>query len=310
MDGYLGQLPQEMINGLTLGGIYALIAVGYTMVYGILSMLNFAHGEIYMIGGFAGWWTLDLLTKKHGPLIHAGILILMLIVVAMTVGAFLGMTVERFAYRPLRKSPRMNLLVSALGVSLFLQAVVLAFHGGGPRFFPAPALIPESLRIFYLGNVVISLMRVIVIAASVLLIALLVVIMKKTSLGKAIRATMQDRAAAMLSGIDTERMTVIVFLMGSALGGAAGTLAGMLFTQVHYASGLQAGVKGFTAAVLGGMGNVFGAVVGGIILGLLEALAAAAFPAAYKDLVAFSVLVLVLVFRPWGLMGEKPLEKI
>lgn len=310
MDGYLSQLPQEMINGLTLGGIYALIAVGYTMVYAVLAMLHLGHGEIYMIGGFAGWWTLNLLGKSHPSLIHAGLLILLIVFVAMAVCAFLGVTVERFAYRPLRQSPRMNFLLSALGVSLFLQALVLVFHGGEPRFVPSPALIPESVRVFYVGTILLSFMRILVIAVAFLLLALMVLFIKKTTLGKAIRATAQDRQAAMLSGIDTDRMTVLVFLLGSALGGAAGSLAAMLFTQVHYASGLQAAFKGLAAAVLGGMGNVFGALVGGITLGLLEALATAAFPAPYRDLVAFSLLVLVLVCRPQGLMGEKILEKI
>jgi branched-chain amino acid transport system permease protein len=270
MDAYLNQLPQQMVHGLTLGGIYALIAVGFTMVYGVLFMLNFAHGEIYMIGGFAGWWTLSLLTRNNVPLVNAAVLIFFMIVIAMTVSACLGMTVERFAYRPLRKSPRMNLLLSALGVSMFLQTAILTFHGPEPRFFSSYALIPESIRIFNVGNVVISFMRIIVIVVAFLLMAMLTVIIKKTKAGKAIRATAQDSEAATLMGIDTDKIIVLVFLIGSALGGAAGTLVGLLFTQVDYYVGFQAGLKGFTAAVLGGIGNVFGAMLGGIILGLLE----------------------------------------
>jgi branched-chain amino acid transport system permease protein len=310
MDAYLNQLPQQMVHGLTLGGIYALIAVGFTMVYGVLFMLNFAHGEIHMIGGFAGWWTLSLLTRNNVPLVNAAVLIFFMIVIAMTVSACLGMTVERFAYRPLRKSPRMNLLLSALGVSMFLQTAILTFHGPEPRFFSSYALIPESIRIFNVGNVVISFMRIIVIVVAFLLMAMLTVIIKKTKAGKAIRATAQDSEAATLMGIDTDKIIVLVFLIGSALGGAAGTLVGLLFTQVDYYVGFQAGLKGFTAAVLGGIGNVFGAMLGGIILGLIEGLATTLIPAAYRDVVAFVVLILVLIFRPWGLMGEKVPEKV
>lgn len=310
MDVYLEQVPQQLVNGLTLGGLYALIAVGYTMVYGILSLLNFAHGEVYMIGGFAGWWTLNLLTRNNVPLINAAVLIFFMIVVAMMVAAVMGVLIERLAYRPLRKSPRMNLLLSALGVSMFLQSAVLTFQGAEPRFFPSSAMIPESIQIFHIGTVVISSIRVLVIVAAFLLMALLTVMIERTKVGKAMRATAQDSEAAALMGIDTDRITVLVFLIGSALGGAAGTLVGLLFTQVDYYMGLQAGLKGFTAAVLGGIGNVYGAMVGGILLGLLESLATAFFPAAYKDVVAFVVLILVLIFRPWGLMGERVLEKV
>ncbi|MFO7460038.1 MAG: branched-chain amino acid ABC transporter permease [Desulfatiglandales bacterium] len=310
MDAYIEQLPQQMVQGLSLGGIYALIAVGYTMVYAVLFMLNFAHGEIYMIGGFAGWWTLSLLTRNQWPLINGFVLIFFMIVMAIMVAACVGMTVERIAYRPLRKSPRINLLLSALGVSLFLQYAVLTFQGPEPRFLSSYALIPESVRIFYMGGVVISFIRVLVMVISFVFLALILVFIKTTRAGKAMRATAQDREAATLMGIDTDRIIVLVFLIGSALGGAAGTLAGLLFTQLDYASGLQAGLKGFTAAVLGGMGSVSGALMGGIILGLIEEAATLFIPAAYRDAVAFAVLVLVLIFRPRGLMGEKIVEKV
>jgi branched-chain amino acid transport system permease protein len=310
MDLYLQELPQQLVNGLTLGGVYALIAVGYTMVYGILFMLNFAHGEIYMIGGFAGWWVLHLLSKNNVPVINAGAVVALMIVAAMAVTAFLGATVERLAYRPLRKAPRMNLLLSALGVSIFLQNTVLTFQGAKARFFPVTSLIPESIRTFQVGGVVLSFMRVLVIALTFLFMIVLTIVVKKTKVGKAMRATAQDIEAATFMGIDTDRIIVIVFLIGSALGGAAGTLVGLLFTQVDYYVGFQAGLKGFTAAVLGGIGNIFGAMLGGIILGLLESLATTFFPASYKDVVAFIILIIVLIFRPWGLMGEKIPEKV
>jgi len=310
MDIYLQQLPQQLVNGLTLGGVYALIAIGYTMVYGILFMLNFAHGEIYMIGGFVAWWVLSLLTVNNVPYVNAGILIAFMIVMAMGFSGGLGILVERFAYRPLRKAPRMNLLLSALGVSIFLQNLVLNFQGAKARSFAVTSLIPEGLRVIQVGDVVISFMRILVIVVAFLLMALLTVMVKKTKAGKAMRATAQDIEAAAFMGIDTDRIIVLVFLIGSALGGAAGALVGLLFTQVDYYVGFQAGLKGFTAAVLGGIGNISGAMLGGLILGLLEALATTFFPATYKDVVAFAVLILVLIFRPWGLMGEKIPEKV
>jgi branched-chain amino acid transport system permease protein len=218
--------------------------------------------------------------------------------------------VERLAYRPLRKAPRMNLLLSALGVSIFLQNTVLTFQGAKARFFPVTSLLPESLRTFQIGGVVLSFMRVVVIVLSFLFMAVLTIVVKKTKVGKAMRATAQDIEAATFMGIHTDRIMVLVFLIGSALGGAAGTLVGLLFTQVDYYVGFQAGLKGFTAAVLGGIGNIFGAMLGGLILGLLESLATTFFPATYKDVVAFVVLIVVLIFRPWGLMGEKMPEKV
>ncbi|MGD8388894.1 MAG: branched-chain amino acid ABC transporter permease [Desulfobacteraceae bacterium] len=306
----LSQLPQQLINGLTLGGVYALIAVGYTMVYGILFMLNFAHGEIYMIGGFAGWWVLHLLSSGNRLVMNAALVIALMIVAAMAVSGLVGVLSERFAYRPLRQAPRMNALLSALGVSIFLQNLVLNFQGAKPRFFFVSALIPEGLRVIEIGNVVFSFMRGLVISVSFLFMGILTYVVKKTKMGKAMRATAQDIEAANFMGIDTDRIIVFVFLIGSALGGAAGTLVGMLFTQVDYYVGFQAGIKGFTAAVLGGIGNIFGAMLGGIILGLLEALATSFFPSAYKDVVAFTVLIVVLIFKPSGLMGEQIREKV
>jgi branched-chain amino acid transport system permease protein len=310
MDFYLQQLPQQLVNGLTLGGVYALIAIGYTMVYGILFMLNFAHGEIYMIGGFVAWWVLYLLTGNNVPFVNAGVLIAFMILMAMGLSGVLGILIERFAYRPLRKAPRMNLLLSALGVSIFLQNLVLNFQGAKARSFAVASLIPEGLRVIQVGDVVISFMRILVIVVAFLLMALLTVMVKKTKVGKAMRATAQDIEAAAFMGIDTDRIIVLVFLIGSALGGAAGALVGLMFTQVDYYVGFQAGLKGFTAAVLGGIGNIRGAMLGGLILGLLESLATTFFPATYKDVVAFMVLILVLIFRPWGLMGEKIPEKV
>jgi branched-chain amino acid transport system permease protein len=310
MDFYLQQIPQQLVNGLTLGGVYALIAVGYTMVYGILSMLNFAHGEIYMIGGFTGWWTLHLLSRNSQPALNAILVISLMLIASMGVSGLLGVLVERTAYQPLRRAPRINLLLSALGVSIFLQNLVLTYQGAKARFFPVASLIPQDLRIIHAGPVVLSFMRILVIGIAFLLMGLLTVMINRTRVGKAIRATAQDIEAAAFMGVDVDRMILLVFFIGSALGGAAGTLVGLLFTQVDYAVGFSAGLKGFTAAVLGGIGSIPGAMAGGILLGLLEALATTFFPAAYKDVAAFLVLIGVLIFRPWGLMGEKMPEKV
>jgi branched-chain amino acid transport system permease protein len=310
MDIYLQQLPQQLINGLTLGGVYALIAIGYSMVYGVLGMLNFAHGEVYMIGGFAGWWVLHLLTRNNEVLISAALVVSLMIIVAMAISALVGVMAERFAYRPLRNAPRINLLLSALGVSIFLQNIVLTYQGAKVRFFHISALIPQSLRTIQIGPIVFSFMRALVITLTFLLMGLLSIMIKRTKVGKAMRATAQDLEAASFMGIDVNRMIVLVFLIGSALGGAAGTLVGLLFTQVDYYVGFQAGLKGFTAAVLGGIGNIYGAMLGGILLGLAEALAVTFLPSAYKDVVAFLILIAVLIIRPWGLVGEKMPEKV
>jgi branched-chain amino acid transport system permease protein len=310
MDIYLQQLPQQLVNGLTLGGVYALIAIGYTMVYGILGMLNFAHGEIYMIGGFTGWWVLHLLTKSNQVIMHAALVISLMIITAMAVSATVGMLAERVAYRPLRNAPRINLLLSALGVSIFLQNLVLNYQGAKVRSFHISSLIPESLRLIQIGPAVFSFMRALVIVITFLLMGLLSLMIKKTKVGKAMRATAQDIEAAAFMGVDVDRIVVLVFLIGSALGGAAGTLVGLLFTQVDYYVGFQAGLKGFTAAVLGGIGNIYGAMLGGILLGLAESLAVTFLPSAYKDVVAFVILITVLIVRPWGLMGEKIPEKV
>lgn len=310
MELYLDQLPQQLINGLTLGGVYALIAIGYTMVYGILGMLNFAHGEIYMIGGFAGWWVLHLLTRNNVVIMNAALVIALMIVIAMGVAALVGMMAERFAYRPLRNAPRMNLLLSALGVSIFLQNLVLHFQGAKVRFFHIASLIPDSLRTFHVGATVFSFMRILLIGVTFVLMGLLTLMIKKTKVGKAMRATAQDIEAATFMGIDVDRIVVVVFMIGSALGGAAGVLVGLMFTQVDYYVGFQAGLKGFTAAVLGGIGSIHGAMLGGILLGLVESLAVTFLPAAYKDVVAFVILIAVLIIRPWGLMGDKIPEKV
>ncbi len=310
MDLILQQLPQQLVNGITIGGVYALIALGYTMVYGILFMLNFAHGEVYMIGGFTGWWVLYLLTRAHAPVTNAFVIIVLMILIAMALTGVLGMTIERLAYRPLRNAPRMNLLLSALGVSILLQNLVLKFQGAKIRFFHTSALIPEGLRTLEIGGTVISFMRLLVIVISIALMGALTWFVKRTKMGKAMRATAQDTEAATFMGIDTDRIIMLTFLIGSALGGAAGTLVGLLFTQVDYYVGYAAGLKGFTAAVLGGIGSIPGAMLGGFILGIVESLGTTFISSTYKDVIAFIILIVVLIVRPWGILGKKEPEKV
>jgi branched-chain amino acid transport system permease protein len=310
MDVILGQLPQQLVNGLTIGGVYALIAIGYSMVYGVLFMLNFAHGEVYMIGGFVGWWVLHLLTGGQAPVVSAALIIVLMILAAMAFCGLLGVAVERLAYRPLRQAPRMNLLLCALGVSIILQNLVLKTHGAETRYFHTAALIPEGLRTIEVGGVVFSFMRVLVIVVSIALMVGLTWFVKSTKMGKAMRATSQDAEAATFMGIDTNRIISLTFLIGSSLGGAAGAMVGLLFSQVDFFVGYAAGLKGFTAAVLGGIGNLPGAMLGGLILGLTESLSTTLISSTYKDIIAFVILILVLIFRPNGLLGKKQLEKV
>lgn len=280
------------------------------MVYGVLFMLNFAHGEIYMIGGFVGWWVLNLLTGGNAPYVSAFAIIVFMIISAMIICGFLGVAIERIAYRPLRRAPRINLLLCALGVSIVLQNLVLKTHGAETRYFKTTALIPEGLRVIEVGGVVISFMRLLVIAVSIGLMIALTWMVKKTKMGKAMRATAQDAEAAGFMGINTNRIISVTFLIGSALGGAAGALVGLLFSQVDFFVGYSVGLKGFTAAVLGGIGSLPGAVLGGFLLGIAETFSTTLISSTYKDVIAFVILIVVLIVLPNGLLGKREQEKV
>jgi branched-chain amino acid transport system permease protein len=305
----LKQLPQQLVNGITLGSVYALIALGYSMVYGILQLLNFAHGEVYMIGAFIGWGVFTLLVPQEALLLPAAVIILLMLALAMLGCGFLGIIIEWFAYRPLREAPRIAPLISALGVSFFLQNAVLLTMSARYRTYRTGLLVPRTWQVSAFGATI-SMTKTFVIVVALLLMVGLHYLVQRTRLGKAMRATAQDREAAAMMGIDVDQIIVVTFFIGSALGGAAGVLVGLLFTQVYHFMGFTAGLKGFTAAVFGGIGNIPGAMLGGLLLGIIESVGSGFISPTYKDLIAFALLILILIFRPRGLLGAKVLQKV
>ncbi len=299
---------QQVINGLTLGAVYALIALGYTMVYGILELINFAHGEIYMIGAYLGMIYLGALGwAAHGQgaeVIGWGALwmpLLAVTVLSMLTAAGYGVAVERVAYRPLRAAHRLAPLISAIGASIFLQNYVMLTQGSTDKIFPH--ILPAPTPIW--AAVPITPIQLLIWVSSVLLMAALHLFVRKTRLGKAMRATAQDRTMAALCGIPTDRVIVTTFMIGSGLAAAAGIMAAMYYGVAHFTIGYVAGLKAFTAAVLGGIGHIPGAMIGGVLLGLVESLGAAYVSGEFKDGFAFLILILVLLLRPTGLWGEK-----
>jgi len=296
---------EQIINGLTIGGIYALIALGYTLVYGILFMINFAHGEIFMFGSFGGFAALTYFVNSGFADTHPGLSIVAAFLAAMVISAILGALLERIAYRPLRNAPRLAPLISAIGASIFLQNVMMLIIKARMQVYPD--VIQEEFLEF--GWFSISYFQIFIILGSVFLMVGLYFFIQKTKTGKAMRAVAEDREAASLMGIDVNRIILITFVIGSALAGAAGVMVGIYYTQINHMMGFIPGIKAFTAAVLGGIGNVPGAMLGGYFLGLAEAFGVLFMPAEYKDVIAFGLLVLVLVFRPSGILGEVVSER-
>jgi branched-chain amino acid transport system permease protein len=299
------QFFQQLTNGLAVGGIYALIALGYTMVYGVLKLINFAHGDLFTIGAYLGLTLLTTLglADRLGPL--GAVLLLAVMVMGMV--AIIGVMLERIAYRPLRESPRLSAVVSALGASIFFQNAVMLVYGARFRVYPHDILPKVVVNIFGLQ---IPLIRILMLATSVLLMVALYLFIQRTKIGTAIRAAAIDQGAARLMGIDVDKVIMIVFLIGPSLGGAAGLMVGLYYGQINFTMGWIYGLKAFTAAILGGIGNIPGAMVGGILLGVIEALGAAYISIAWKDAIAFCVLILILIVRPTGLLGERVAEKI
>jgi len=309
MSDLMPQLLQQLFNGLSLGAIYALIAIGYTMVYGIIGMINFAHGEIYMIGAYVGLVTLSAVGAQSG--LPIWLIIGLMLVVAVAVTAIYGFVIEQVAYKPLRSSPRLVALISAIGMSIFLQNWVAL--GQGARDMAVPSLIPGALR-FALGDggfeVFVPYSRILIIVVTLVLMVLLTLYIKHSRMGRASRACSQDMHMAGLLGIDTNRVISFTFILGAMLAAVGGVLIALAIGKLNPFIGFVAGIKAFTAAVLGGIGSIPGAMLGGVILGVAETFAAAFISSEYKDIVAFGLLVLILMFRPTGLLGKPEVEKV
>jgi branched-chain amino acid transport system permease protein len=293
------------IGGLTKGSIYALIALGYTMVYGIIELINFAHGEIYMIGAFTALITATVL--KISGISHPAVIILLSGVAAVVYASSYGYTLEKIAYKPLRNAPRLSPLISAIGMSIFLQNFVLLTKTS--NYLPFPNLIP---KISFLDPVshIISTPDFVIICTTVLIMAFLSILIKKTKMGIAMRATAQDKTMARLLGIDVDRIISFTFITGSILAAIGGVLIGSKMGQINFYIGFIAGIKAFTAAVLGGIGSIPGAVLGGLVLGWTESFGTGYLPSDYEDVFAFSLLVIILIFKPSGLLGRNTTQKV
>lgn len=287
---------QQLINGLALGSVYALLALGYTMVYGIIQLINFAHGEIYMIGAFAGYYASSVLKLPLIPTLLA----------AMAASAILGILIEKIAYKPLRKSPRITLLITAIGVSLLLQNIMSKFVGTAPKHFPE--LI--NLEPITLGGLQLDWKTILMFAVSALLVILLQFIVYKTKVGKAMRAASFDIEAASLMGINVDNTISLTFAIGSALAGIAGVLVAISYPSITPYIGVMPGLKAFVAAVLGGIGSIPGALIGGLSIGLLETLSKAYISTTFSDAIVFGILIIILIIKPAGLLGKKTNEKV
>jgi branched-chain amino acid transport system permease protein len=294
---------QFVVEGLTTGSFYALVALGYTMVYGIIRLINFAHGDLFMVGAFIGWTCLMVFASAHLPLALA---LLIAVVAAMTVTGALGLLIERLAYQPLLRAPRLSILITALGVSLALENGVLLIYGAGFRTYPHVL----SQAGFELHGVQITFAQIGIIVASLALMLALYFFVHHTFLGTAMRALAIDQDAARLMGIDVERLIQLTFLLGSVLAAVAGVMEGLYYTQINFFMGFVLGLRAFTAAVLGGIGNIPGAMAGGILIGLLEAFGAGYVSSQWTDVFVFGVLIAVLVIKPTGLFGERVVERM
>ncbi len=303
---------QLTVNGLTLGSAYALIALGYSLVYGILKLLNFAHGDVFMVGAFIGWGVIGVLGGSANPIVPVWLAISFMIIAAALGCALLGVVIERFAYRPLRNAPRIAPLISALGVSFFLQnSVLLLFSADFKTYntfdFSGGTLFLSGIN---WGPLHISLLRIIVIGSAFAMMGLLALLVYRTRLGKAMRATSFDREAAAMMGIDVDRVIVWTFFIGSALAGVAGVLVGLIFSQINHFMGFNYGLKGFTAAVVGGIGNVPGAMLGGLLIGLAESYSFGYISDVWQNLIVFSILVAFMLGRPSGILGRADIKKV
>jgi len=301
----MSELLQQTINGISLGSIYALIALGYTMIYGVLRFINFAHGDVFMLGAFVGFYAAPYIVPACGGVgILSGVVVMLL---AMAICAVLGVTIERLAYRPLRSRPKLTVLITAIGMSLFLEYGGQLVFGPDPKLYPT--LIPSAI-VVNTKNLVIGSHSIVVILTALILMLILRAIVFKTRLGTAMRAVSYDHRAASLMGINIDTVISFTFVMGSSLAAAAATLYATVYPSINPLMGIMPGLKAFIAAVLGGIGNLYGAALGGILIGLIETFITGYVSPVLRDAIAFGILILILLFKPSGLLGKHEAEKV
>ncbi|MCQ2373212.1 MAG: branched-chain amino acid ABC transporter permease [Phascolarctobacterium sp.] len=296
MDSFIGQFCQQLINGISLGSIYALIALGYTMIYGIMKLINFAHGDIYMLGAYFGFYAITALGLPFIPAI----------IFAMICSAIAGMIIERVAYRPMRNAPRIAILITAIGVSFFLEYGMILLVSPQPRTFPEVF----AASVYNWGPLVVNSQQLVILLSSLILMVTLTYIVNSTKAGKAMRAVSFDADAARLMGISVDRVVSTTFALGSALAAAGGVLVGVYYNSIDPLMGMVPGIKAFVAAVLGGIGIIPGAMLGGLILGIVEAMVSGFISSTFRDAAAYGILILILLFKPSGLLGKKTREKV
>jgi branched-chain amino acid transport system permease protein len=305
----MGFFFQELVNGLTTGALYSLIALGFSMVYGVLKLLNFAHGDLYMVGAYIGFFVIQWFGGPSGLSIPVPLLLVIMFVLAAGLVGGLGVAIERFAYRPLRDAPRIAPLITAIGISFFLENAALLLFGAQFRVYNTADFISLSSGI-QIGSVTIDSVQIMVLVLGVALMVGLRELVNRTKLGKQMRAVSADREAAEMLGINVNFTIAVTFFLGSALAGVAGVMAGLLFNQVTNTIGFIAGLKAFTAAVVGGIGSLPGAMLGGLLIGLAESFITGYVSSTYTNLLVFVLLIVVMLVRPSGLLGQAQLQKV
>ena len=300
---------QELVNGITTGALYSLVALGFSMVYGVLKLLNFAHGDLYMIGAYIGFFVIQWFGGAAHVSIPVPLLLAIMFLLAAGVSGGLGVAIERFAYRPLRDAPRIAPLITAIGISFFLENAVLLLFGAQYRIYNTPEFISLSSGI-RIGSVTIDTVQIMVVVLSVALMAGLQLLVNRTKWGKQVRAVAADREAAEMLGINVNFTISMTFFLGSALAGVAGVMGGLLFNQVTNTIGFIVGLKAFTAAVVGGIGSLPGAMLGGLLIGLAESFTIGYISSTYSNLLVFALLIIVMLVRPSGLLGQAQLQKV
>jgi branched-chain amino acid transport system permease protein len=300
---------QELVNGLTTGALYALVALGFSMVYGVLKLLNFAHGDLYMVGAYIGFFVIQWFGGAQHLSIAVPLLLVIMFVLAAALVGGLGVAIERFAYRPLRDAPRIAPLITAIGVSFFLESSALLLFGAQYRVYNTADFISLSSGI-QIGSVTIDSVQILVLVLGVVLMAGLQLLVNRTRLGRQMRAVAADREAAEMLGINVNFVITATFFLGSALAGVAGIMGGLLFNQVTSTIGFIAGLKAFTAAVVGGIGSIPGAMLGGLVIGVAESFVTGYISSTYSNLIVFGILIVVMLIRPSGLLGRAQLQKV